>query len=153
MEKKPSKKASSEGSKVTSLSEVKLEQSEQALQLASEVAVNRQKQVEELTEQLILKDQKIRNLEHMIQKMIPQLGSEHQGLAIVTDEEVIVLEQLERLKYIAKQRQMTPDEVKMLDTLIKNKRLLQGKSTTINAEYEKIKSMGESELLELASKS
>jgi len=156
--KKPSSKQLSEDSNenVKSLSEFKLhksiEETEQALILASEVATNRQKQVERLSEELRQKEEQIRNLEHMIQKMIPKLGAEGEGLVHITDEEIIVLEQIERLKYIAKQRQMTPDEVKMLDTLIKNKRLLQGKSTAINADYERIKDLDEKDLLKLASK-
>lgn len=154
--KKPLNKQSSEGSSVKSLSDFKLDkrvkETEQALQVASEVAVNRQQHIEQLTEELRQRDEKIRNLEHMIQKMIPRLGSDGEGLVKITDEEVIVLEQIERLKIIAKQRQMTPDEVKMLDTLIKNKRLLQGKSTSINADYEKIKDLDEVDLLKIASK-
>lgn len=143
---------SSEGSNLTLLSESKIidkgPSREDLMMLSSALKL----QIGDLAKEIEEKNNKIRQLEHMIQKMVPKLGEEAERVMMVTDEEIIVLEQIERLKYIGKQRQMTPDEVKMLDTLIKNKRLLQGKSTTINAEYEKIKDLGTEDLLALASK-
>lgn len=48
--------------------------------------------------------------------------------------EIVCERQIEKLYEIAMQRMLSIDETKQLDLLIKNLRLVQGKSTTINSE-------------------
>ncbi len=68
----------------------------------------------------------------------------------VSDEEVIALKQLERLKEASQIRNLSLEETKIYDILVKNKRLAQGSSTgiidTVKLPKEKLK------LIEIASK-
>jgi len=67
-------------------------------------------------------------------------------------EEEIALSQLERLNEAAQNRALSLEEVKIFDLLTKNKRLAQGESTVINADYEKIKGLSKTELIKIANK-
>jgi hypothetical protein len=87
------------------------------------------------------KDQEIRHLQELLTPF-----TQH-----VTDEEMIALRQLESLKIIAMSRDLTLEEIKKYDLLVKNKRLSQGSPTTIDADYEKLPSNTE-DLKKLASR-
>jgi hypothetical protein len=70
----------------------------------------------------------------------------------VTEEEHIAELQLERLKKKAEVGELTLEEVKKYDLLVKNKRLAKGDPTTVNADYRKLpaKSEERTKLLSLA---
>lgn len=70
----------------------------------------------------------------------------------LSDEEFIADMQLRKLKDIAKTKQLTLDEIRMFDLLVKNKRLAQGNATTIDGNAKSVKQLGPTELLKLASK-
>lgn len=70
---------------------------------------------------------------------------------ILSEEEQIALMQLDRLKMIAQERSFTLDETRQFDILVKNKRLAQGESTSINGEARKVKDLNEKNLIEMAS--
>lgn len=74
-------------------------------------------------------------------------------VAPVTDEEIIALKQLERLKKLALERELTLDEVKRMDLLVKNKRLAQGNATNINDNKKDLpKDVTPAQLIQIASR-
>jgi hypothetical protein len=69
------------------------------------------------------------------------------------DEELISNSQLERLKHAAMNRELSLEEVKKFDLLVKNKRLAQGETTTIVADYKNLPAnLQKTELIKIASK-
>lgn len=69
---------------------------------------------------------------------------------IITDEELIAQVQLERLKYKAMEQELTIEEIKKYDLLVKNKRLVEGNST-FNADYKKLPdNVSDEELVQIA---
>lgn len=88
-----------------------------------------QQQVLDLKKDLQEKDNKIKHLEQIIQALnIPTYSP---VLPEITDEEMIALKQLERLKEAAQIRPLSLEEVRIYDLLVKNKRLAQGSATDI----------------------
>lgn len=83
------------------------------------------------------KDEEIKHLQELLTGVTPNITTFPQN---VTDEEIIALRQLESLKITAMTRDLTLEEIKKFDLLVKNKRLSQGSPTTIDAEYEKLPS-------------
>lgn len=86
-------------------------------------------ELQDLKKQLKEKDSKIEHLEMMLKSIanptyMPILPE-------VTDEEMIALKQLERLKEAAQIRPLSLEEVRIYDLLVKNKRLAQGSATDI----------------------
>lgn len=86
-------------------------------------------ELQDLKKQLKEKDSKIEHLELMLKSIanptyMPILPE-------VTDEEMIALKQLERLKEAAQIRPLSLEEVRIYDLLVKNKRLAQGSATDI----------------------
>jgi hypothetical protein len=67
----------------------------------------------------------------------------------LTPEQEILEQQISRIQAVSRERTLTLEETKMLDLHIKNKRLLDDKST-VNAEYKDIKNSSISDLLKLA---
>jgi len=88
-----------------------------------------------LQEELIKKDNEITHLKQLLEKAIPIIDKAQPTM--ITDEEEISLQQLYKLKEIAQRRQLTLDEVRMFDILVKNKRLAQ-KDPTLIADYKKL---------------
>lgn len=88
-----------------------------------------------LQEQLNKKEEEVKHLQKLLEDCVPLLDEPHKLL--LTEEEEISLLQLERLKAISLERQLTLDEVKMFDILVKNKRLAQ-KNPTLIADYKKL---------------
>lgn len=84
-------------------------------------------QIQELKNLLQDRDDKIKHLESLL------TGIPSYGVIIpdVTDEEMIALKQLERLKEAAQIRPLSLEEVRIYDLLVKNKRLAQGSATDI----------------------
>lgn len=72
---------------------------------------------------------------------------------IIKSPELCMVEhQLGRLQEFSNQRPLTPEEIKSLDTLIKNKLLLSGQATTIAGEAKKKKDIPEAVLISIAKK-
>ncbi len=68
----------------------------------------------------------------------------------ITPEEIILAEQISILQKVSKGREMTLDEVKKLDILIKNHRLVKNQSTeNTNAEF---RDVSEADLVAIATK-
>lgn len=86
-------------------------------------------QIQELKKQLKEKDNKIEHLEMMLKSI--SNSTYMPILPEVTDEEMIALKQLERLKDAAQIRPLSLEEVRIYDLLVKNKRLAQGSATDI----------------------
>jgi hypothetical protein len=67
----------------------------------------------------------------------------------LTPEQEILEQQIHRIQAVSRERTLTLEETKMLDLHIKNKRLLDDKST-VNAEYKDIKNSSINDLMRLA---
>jgi hypothetical protein len=75
--------------------------------------------------------EKIKHINHL-EDILKHTVSSYSPIANeVTDEEMIALKQLERLKEAAQIRPLSLEEVRIYDLLVKNKRLAQGKETGI----------------------
>ena len=68
----------------------------------------------------------------------------------VTPELQIAEMQLERLRNIAVERLLTPDETKQYDLLVKNIMLIRGHPTTINGVSNKLDELSDAELIKIA---
>ncbi len=106
--------------------------------------------IDKLLKQLEEKTSEIRHLQDMLMKTVPVIGDITP--IIVSDEEVIAEYQLKALKSAAMMRDLTLDEVKRFDLLVKNKRLAQGNATTIEAQKGLPKNLSKDELIQIASK-
>ena len=70
-------------------------------------------------------DKELKELKKIINDLIPTLQmAQPQNIAEITPEEIIVDTQLARLKEKAMSRSLEEGEVKMFDTLLKNKKLI-----------------------------
>lgn len=94
------------------------------------------------------KYQEIKHLQQLLHGAVPNLTTLAQP---ISDEEMIALRQLESLKLSAMTRELTLEEIKKYDLLVKNKRLAQGNPTQIDAEFERLPS-DTTELKKLASR-
>lgn len=88
--------------------------------------------VDSLLKKLQEKEDEILQLKQMLFTTTPTIGEIN--VLTVSDEEYIALQQLQKLKDNARLRELTLDEIKKFDLLVKNKRLAQGNATTINAD-------------------
>jgi hypothetical protein len=86
--------------------------------------------LDKFTSELSKKDDEIRHLQSMLGASIPLLHSPNSPNQALSDEEIIAEQQLDRLKQKAKISELTLEEVKKFDLLVKNKRLAQGASTS-----------------------
>jgi hypothetical protein len=71
----------------------------------------------------------------------------------INDEEEIALIQIQKLKQLSRERALTLEEVKILDFLVKNKRLAQEQVTTIKGVKPVSPELGKKDLLKLVSPS
>lgn len=109
-----------------------------------------QQMVNNLNTQLTQKTQEIQHLMELLNKSVPTIGEV--SPIIPTDEEVIAEFQLKALKAAAMVRDLTLDEVKRYDLLVKNKRLAQGSPTTIDGQAKKLPAnLDNSSLIQIAS--
>lgn len=105
--------------------------------------------VDQLLKQLEDKTNQIMHLEKMLKGVVPTIGEASPFL--VSDEEVIAEYQLKRLKAAAMIRDLTLDEIRQYDLLVKNKRLAQGAATEIPGKV-KTKEKPLAELIHVAKK-
>lgn len=109
-----------------------------------------QQMVNNLNTQLAQKTQEIQHLMELLNKTTPVIGEV--TTIMPTDEEVIAEFQLKALKAAAMTRDLTLDEVKRYDLLVKNKRLAQGSPTTIDGQAKKLPAnLDNSALIQIAS--
>ncbi len=108
--------------------------------------------IDNLLQTLEQKDDEIRHLKELLNGSgVTIIGQASKIL--MTDEEVIAEKQLGRLRTLSMERDLTLDEVKRFDLLVKNKRLAQGKSTTIESKPVGLpKDLSDSQLIQIASK-
>jgi DNA-binding transcriptional regulator/RsmH inhibitor MraZ len=76
----------------------------------------------------------VTHLQQLLASTTPLISDENTTRIIVTPEAALVDAQIQLLQRAAMTRQMSLEEVKTLDLLIKNKRLLSGDPTTIDGE-------------------
>jgi hypothetical protein len=105
--------------------------------------------INKLLEQLSAKEDEIVQLKKIISQSSQQSGT-IVNIAL-SDEEVIADIQLNKLKDAARTRELTLDEIRKFDLLVKNKRLAQGNATTIDGKVNSMKQLGTSELIKIAS--
>ena len=75
-------------------------------------------------------------------------------IRLLTPDELFIAEvQLQKLKEIAADRLLTPDETKQYDILVKNLMLVRGQPTTISVINSSIEQASEENLMEIASQS
>lgn len=108
-----------------------------------------QQMINELNHQLKQKTEEIQHLMNMLNASVPTIGEATP--IIPTDEEVIAEFQLKALKAAAMVRDLTLDEVKRYDLLVKNKRLAQGAATTIDGQAKKPLVADRTTLIQIAS--
>lgn len=99
-----------------------------------------QELIDKLLEENAILKQKLSSLEHVA---LATIGS--------SPEEIVCLEQIARLKERSHSRELTLDEVKRLDLLIKNLRLIKEQSTE-NISTAKFRDVEESDLVAIATK-
>jgi hypothetical protein len=98
-------------------------------------------------------EEEITHLQQILATTTELISSPKVEKIIKTPELAICEAQIDILQNRALQKELTLEEVKILDLLIKNKRLLTGEATTIEGEKKKIKNQySEAELVALAKK-
>jgi hypothetical protein len=105
--------------------------------------------INNLLKQLDSKEEEIQHLKQLLNSSTPIIG-EAVRLEI-SDEEAIADIQLRKLKENGRLRELTLDEIRKFDLLVKNKRLAKGDATTIEGKHTSIPS-NPNELIKLASK-
>lgn len=102
------------------------------------------KTIEQLCKQIEILKEKNTNLENVLKSVVkPGITSE------VTQEELICIEQINIIKSRSSQRELSTDEVKKLDLLIKNLKLLRQESTVIMSKSS-YRTLPDDELLAIA---
>jgi len=111
---------------------------------AQQFVESQQKVIEKLCKQIEALKEKNEHLETILKSVVkPNMSIE------VTPEELICIEQINIIKNRSSQRELTTDEVKKLDLLIKNLKLLRQESTVIMSKSS-YRSMPDEELLAIA---
>lgn len=97
------------------------------------------------------KEEELGHLKRILSQSVPIIG---QAVPInISDEEHIAEIQLQKLKENSRTRELTLDEIRKFDLLVKNKRLAQGNATEIEGKTKGLpKNISTSRLIELASK-
>lgn len=108
--------------------------------------------IDNLLKTLEQRDDEVSHLKRLLMgSAIPIIGEASKIL--MSDEEVIAEKQLQRLRTMSMERDLTLDEVKRFDLLVKNKRLAQGNATTIEAKPVGLpKDLPKDQLMQIASK-
>jgi hypothetical protein len=97
-------------------------------------------------------NEKIKELEEKLKHSEDLLLSTQVVAVIKTQEQCIVEKQIDVISGLSMTRQLTNEEVKSLDILIKNKLLLSGQPTTIAGDVKKKKEVSMRELTLIAQK-
>lgn len=103
-------------------------------------------------EDILLEENKKLQLEiNRLQKLLAEVRQPKSSTRlIITDEDLITQTQLERIKFKAMEQELTLEEIKKFDLLVKNKKLSEGNPTVI-ADYKKLPDdVKEEDLIRLA---
>lgn len=141
-------KGDSSSKGISELQKEFLEQSK--IKALEDTISNLNETIDKLLRQLESKDNEILELQQRLNEgVLPKTNL----AAPLADEELISSAQLERLKNAALNRELSLEEVKKFDLLVKNKRLAQGEATTIDANYRSLPAnIQKTELIRIASK-
>lgn len=104
--------------------------------------------VDKLLKQLEEKTKQINHLEELLKNTPTTSMVTNEGLIVSSDELIIAEQQLKALRQASMMRDLTLDEVKRYDLLVKNKRLAEGNATEIQGKKPEKKS--KSNLLQIA---
>lgn len=96
--------------------------------------------------------EKVKELESKNKHLEEMLDSVSVQPIIKTIDQCIVEEQIERLREISLARQLSNEEIKSLDVLIRNRLLLSGQATTIPGQEKKKKDLSPAQLTIIAKK-
>lgn len=99
--------------------------------------------IEQLGKELAIRETKLKQVEHLL------VGHREAVVIEVSAEEEICEMQINRIRAAARERDLTLEEAKKLDLLIKNKRLSQDQST-ITVEARRVPDLPEATLLQIA---
>lgn len=124
---------------------------EAQLDLITKQNAGYQQTVDQLLSKLEQKDNTIRHLEGLLKSTAPVIIGEASPF-MVSDEEYILEMVIKELKEAAAIRSLSKDEMTKLDLAIKNKRLIQGQATNIDAKSKPVKQLAEKDLLTIASR-
>jgi hypothetical protein len=96
--------------------------------------------------------EKVKELESKNKHLEELLDATNTSPIIKTLDQCIVEEQIERLRTYSLARQLSAEEIKSLDVLIRNRLLLYGQATTIPGEVKKKKDLSPAQLTLIAKK-
>jgi predicted RNase H-like nuclease (RuvC/YqgF family) len=104
------------------------------------------RQITELSKKIVEQEQEIKHLKELLTSNIPVIGEQHVEKIIVTPEQALIDGQIAILQNRSYGQELTLEEVKKLDLLLKNKNLiksndpktLDGKSKNSNLTNEKL---------------
>lgn len=113
-------------------------------------AIGLSQTIELMTKALDEKDAEIAHLKQLLNSSVPLIGESNIATE-ATDEELIASLQLRKLVEAGRIRELTLDEIRKFDLLVKNKRLAKGDATEIKSD-KKDKKFDKPQLLKLASK-
>lgn len=113
-------------------------------------AIGLSQTIDLMTKALAEKDAEIAHLKELLTSTVPIIGESSVTLE-ATDEELIANIQLKKLLEAGRIRDLTLDEIRKFDLLVKNRRLAKGDATDIKGDT-KDKKYDKPKLLELASK-
>lgn len=102
-----------------------------------------------LLEKVIFENKQLKEKNDQLEKVLNQLADKKNVVMNVTAEELICIEQIEVLRSHSAKRELSLDEVKRLDILIKNLRLLREQSTQA-IETKGYRDVSEAELVAIA---
>lgn len=88
------------------------------------IDIEKEFQIKKLTEDNKRLVNEITKLKILLKDLDPEAD-----VSDVSDEEAICIEQIQRIKKYSSNRDLTPDEIKGLDVLVKNLRLIRGQSS------------------------
>lgn len=105
--------------------------------------------VDRISKALDEKDSEIKHLQLMLGGSVPLISG---GTNSITDEEIIAEQQLQRLKTKAQSGELTLEEVKKFDLLVKNKRLAQTGIPQQQSNWKDVTNSSKKTLIALATK-
>lgn len=108
--------------------------------------------VQKLLKEIEAREEEITHLKQLLTSGGITSGNGLVTVSPMTDEELIADVQLRKLKEKAKVSELTLDEIRKYDLLVKNKRLAQGEVTTIQGSKVNEASKDKTSLLQIASK-
>lgn len=104
--------------------------------------------INQLKYELTNKEEEISHLKGLLESLFP---SSNDIVLQLSDEELIADIQLRKIREAAKNRDLTLDEIKKFDLLVKNKRLAKGDATVIETKKNQFDHLNKKEIIQIAS--